>query len=222
MTLDQGFPARLLFHAYAGQTGSRADRGHRRPFARRGALRLAGGRLRLLPPPPLDAGARTLQGGRIGASDRRQGRAVHRPPATFASDRMALDSDFRNPAWGAALYHESQLRLGRFDLSAGLRIDYERTRLRYLSSTDIDCTFGDGTHHALHRTGHAAQVVRAAAAQSGGRLPHRRRQFALRIGRQGLQGGRIQHPDVLRKCCRTASWNAWASTGTVTTTSTAW
>ena len=57
---------------------------------------------------------------------------------------MALDSDFRNPAWGAALYHESQLRLGRFDLSAGLRIDYERTRLRYLSSTDIDCTFGDG------------------------------------------------------------------------------
>lgn len=62
----------------------------------------------------------------------------------FASDRMALDSDFRNPAWGAALYHESQLRLGRFNLSAGLRIDYERTRLRYLSSTDIDCTFGDG------------------------------------------------------------------------------
>ena len=62
----------------------------------------------------------------------------------FASDRMALDSDFRNPTWGAALYHESQLRLGRFDLSAGLRIDYERTRLRYLSSTDIDCTFGDG------------------------------------------------------------------------------
>ena len=62
----------------------------------------------------------------------------------FASDRMALDSDFRNPTWGAALYHESQLRLGRFDLSAGLRIDYERTRLCYLSSTDIDCTFGDG------------------------------------------------------------------------------
>ena len=62
----------------------------------------------------------------------------------FASDRMALDSDFRNPTWGAALYHESQLRLGRFDLSAGLRIDYERTRLHYLSSTDIDCTFGDG------------------------------------------------------------------------------
>ena len=62
----------------------------------------------------------------------------------FASDRMALDSDFRNPAWGAALYHESQLRLGRFDLSAGLRIDYERTRLCYFSSTDIDCTFGDG------------------------------------------------------------------------------
>ena len=62
----------------------------------------------------------------------------------FASDRMALDTDFRNPAWGAALYHESQLRLGRFDLTAGVRLDYERTRLRYLSSTDIDCIFGDG------------------------------------------------------------------------------
>ena len=62
----------------------------------------------------------------------------------FASDRMALDTDFRNPAWGAALYHESQLRLGRFDLTAGVRLDFERTRLRYLSSTDIDCAFGDG------------------------------------------------------------------------------
>ena len=29
-------------------------------------------------------------------------------------------------------------------------------------------------------------------------------------------------PRCSPKCCRTASWNAWASTGTVTTTSTAW
>ena len=87
----------------------------------------------------------------------------------FASDRMALDSDFRNPAWGAALYHESQLRLGRFDLSAGLRTfvlsQFDRHRLHVRRRT----------HHALHRTGHAAQVVRAAASQSGGRLPHQRR-----------------------------------------------
>ncbi len=56
------------------------------------------------------------------------------------ADELLLSSEFRLPAWGAALYHESRLRLGRWLLTAGLRADFERTRLRYRSRTDLDYT----------------------------------------------------------------------------------
>lgn len=55
-------------------------------------------------------------------------------------DRLLLASDFRNPAFGAALYHESSLRLGRWTLTAGIRADFEQTRLRYRSRTSFDYT----------------------------------------------------------------------------------
>ena len=42
------------------------------------------------------------------------------------------------PAWGAALYHESRLTLGRWHLTAGVRADFERTQLRYRSRTNLD------------------------------------------------------------------------------------
>ena len=48
-----------------------------------------------------------------------------------ATDDMPLESAFRLPVAGGALYHESSLRFGRFEAKAGLRIDCERTRLRY-------------------------------------------------------------------------------------------
>ena len=51
-----------------------------------------------------------------------------------ASDDMLIASDFTNPNYGAALYHESSVRFGRFEAKAGLRIDHERTRLDYHSS----------------------------------------------------------------------------------------
>lgn len=56
------------------------------------------------------------------------------------TDEFLLDSRFRNPSWGAALYHESTLVLGRWRLSAGLRVDYEHGRLDYRSVTASDYT----------------------------------------------------------------------------------
>lgn len=55
-----------------------------------------------------------------------------------ASDEQLLESDFRMPAYGAALYHESNYTLGRWQLTAGIRVDYERTQLRYHSKADMD------------------------------------------------------------------------------------
>ncbi len=59
---------------------------------------------------------------------------------TIGADELPLLSDFRNPVCGGALYHESELRLGRWHLTAALRIDVEHTALRYRSRVDMDYT----------------------------------------------------------------------------------
>lgn len=46
---------------------------------------------------------------------------------------MPLGSDFTNPNYGGALYHESSLRFGRFEAKAGIRIENEHTELKYHS-----------------------------------------------------------------------------------------
>lgn len=53
---------------------------------------------------------------------------------------LPLNSSFRTPAFGGALYHESTLRLGRWRLTAGLRFDWERTRLSYASRASLPYT----------------------------------------------------------------------------------
>ena len=81
---------------------------------------------------------------------------------TIDAEELPLSSQFRMPAWGAALYHESRLRLGRWHLTAGLRADYERTQLRYRSRTDLDYTLSinGGTptprNISIDDTGHLA------------------------------------------------------------------
>ncbi len=50
-----------------------------------------------------------------------------------ALDNMLLDSDFDNPNYGMALYHESTLRFGKFEAKAGLRFEHEYTKLNYHS-----------------------------------------------------------------------------------------
>jgi len=53
------------------------------------------------------------------------------------SDELPLESEFRNPVYGFALYHESSYVAGRWRFTAGIRADYERTRLRYASRAEM-------------------------------------------------------------------------------------
>lgn len=57
----------------------------------------------------------------------------------FYHDEFPLASDFDSPVFGAALYHESTLELGRWQLTAGLRVEHEQARLDYRSSTLYPC-----------------------------------------------------------------------------------
>lgn len=45
-------------------------------------------------------------------------------PIKWDEDRFLLGSRFVMPVWGVALYHQSDLVLGPWSLSAGMRVDY--------------------------------------------------------------------------------------------------
>ncbi len=66
-------------------------------------------------------------------------------PIKWMTDRFPLNSDFIMPTWGVAAYHESTFTLGAFDISAGIRLDFEESHLRFLSQ----CSTG---YNILHRT----------------------------------------------------------------------
>ena len=59
----------------------------------------------------------------------------------FEEDEFDITSDFLNPTWGAALFHTSEVRLGRWTLGAGVRFDYEHTTLKYDSRATIHYRF---------------------------------------------------------------------------------
>lgn len=57
-------------------------------------------------------------------------------PIEWHSREFPLNSDFNIPTFGVALYHESKYTAGRWNFTAGLRLDYERANLNYRSSCD--------------------------------------------------------------------------------------
>ncbi len=59
-------------------------------------------------------------------------------PIEWDSRQFPLNSDFKIPTWGLAAYHESNLRIGRWNFTAGLRLDFEKAVLSYVS----DCHTG--------------------------------------------------------------------------------
>ncbi|MDE5874454.1 MAG: TonB-dependent receptor, partial [Muribaculaceae bacterium] len=61
-------------------------------------------------------------------------------PIGWNSDMFVLNSDFKSPWFGLALYHKSELRLGRWHMSAALRFDYEKAMLRYHSYCNTSYT----------------------------------------------------------------------------------
>lgn len=53
----------------------------------------------------------------------------------FGGTEFAFNSDFDSPAGGVAIYHQSELRLGRWLVTAALRLDSEWSQLGYRSYT---------------------------------------------------------------------------------------
>ncbi len=54
---------------------------------------------------------------------------------------LPLESNFKMPSCGMAVYHESRLESGRWSLTAGIRIDREKTTLKYHSRAELPYTF---------------------------------------------------------------------------------
>lgn len=62
----------------------------------------------------------------------------------WLDDSFVLGSDFSLPTHGVALYHESALDLGAFNIAVGGRLDYEMVRMRY--HNEYDTGFGMSLH----------------------------------------------------------------------------
>ena len=66
-------------------------------------------------------------------------------PVEWDDETFVLGSNFKMPTWGVALYHQSELELGRWTITAGLRLDCEWARLDYRSHCNTSYT----THELL-------------------------------------------------------------------------
>lgn len=56
-------------------------------------------------------------------------------PVVWNERSFVLGSNFTNPTWGLALYHQSSIDWKRFTFTAGLRLDYEHASLNHHSET---------------------------------------------------------------------------------------
>ena len=69
------------------------------------------------------------------------------------ADSFALDSRFTTHNSAVALYHRSEVHLGRWQLALGLRLDYELVQMRYNTATDTCYSVfrqgGNNTQHPL-------------------------------------------------------------------------
>ncbi|MCI9608218.1 MAG: TonB-dependent receptor [Muribaculaceae bacterium] len=66
-------------------------------------------------------------------------------PIEWDERSFVLGSNFRMPTWGVALYHESELKAGRWNFALGMRLDYERVGLTYRSSANTGYTVYNAT-----------------------------------------------------------------------------
>ncbi len=57
-------------------------------------------------------------------------------PIVWDDSMFPLNSDFGIPTYGLAVYHESKFDLDRWHFSAGIRLDYESSKLNYHSYCD--------------------------------------------------------------------------------------
>lgn len=67
--------------------------------------------------------------------------AIPAYPISWDTREFLLSSNFTNPNYGLALYHQSSYAINRWTFTAGLRLDYEHTKLTFHS----DCATGYNT-----------------------------------------------------------------------------
>ena len=72
--------------------------------------------------------------------ENRMNDAIPEYPIAWDTRSFELGSHFTSPSWGAALYHQSSYHWGQWTLQAGLRLDYEHSRLDYRSVTHTGYT----------------------------------------------------------------------------------
>ena len=70
--------------------------------------------------------------------------AIPAYPVYWDTREFLLSSNFTNPNYGLAVYHQSTYETGRWTFTAGLRLDYEHTSLTYHSL----CNTSYSTYHA--------------------------------------------------------------------------
>lgn len=63
------------------------------------------------------------------------------PKLLFLEEQFPIGSNFRLPAGGASLYHQSTFSAGRWKFTAGARLDWEYTAIRYDSRAEINYRF---------------------------------------------------------------------------------
>lgn len=90
--------------------------------------------------------------------------AIPSYPIYWDERSFVLSSNFKNPSYGLALYHQSTLSVDDWTFTAGLRLDYEKTSLDYLSHCSTSYTTYQGsvaqgnifahTPVLIHDTGH--------------------------------------------------------------------
>lgn len=59
----------------------------------------------------------------------------------ISNDQLPIPSTFDLLNTGAAVYHQSHFHFGHWHLNAGVRLDYEHTRMDYLSTADVNYLF---------------------------------------------------------------------------------
>lgn len=57
-------------------------------------------------------------------------------PIEWDTREFPLNSHFRIPTFGTAIYHQSEFTLGGWKFNLGIRLDWEKSRLSYLSDCD--------------------------------------------------------------------------------------
>lgn len=70
-------------------------------------------------------------------------------PITWNTRQFPLNSEFTIPVWGVSVYHESKFTLGNFDLTAGLRLEYEHSGLDYHSLCDTGYQIWDNSEEGV-------------------------------------------------------------------------